>query len=132
MASTLVGVMPKKKAPSSEFGMRLMELRQQRGLTQVELAKAAGSTQRAVSYYETVAEWPTVPQLIAIAHALRVTADELLGLKPPSKLAIQKLKPEDVALMKRLRIVSQLPERDRRAVLRLIDSVAIAKEARKS
>lgn len=132
MASTLWTAMPKKKQPSSEFGERLMKLRLERGLTQVQLAEEAGSTQRAISYYETEAEWPTVPQLIALAKALHVSSDEMLGLKPPSAPKFVKPKPDEAALLKRLRLVSLLPERDRRAVLRLIDSAALAKEARRS
>lgn len=132
MATTLVGAMPKKKQPSSEFGVRLMALRQARGLTQVQLAEAAGTTQRAISYYETDAEWPTVPQLIALAKALRITTDELLGLKSLPKAATAKPPPEERRLWKKLRLIAALPQRDQRAVLRLIDSAALATHARRS
>jgi transcriptional regulator with XRE-family HTH domain len=124
--------MPRKKEPSTEFGRRLVQLRQARGLTQVQLAQAAGTSQRVISHYETVAEYPAVEVLIAIAKVLRVTTDELLGLKPPARVLVTKPPPEDAALLRRLRLVSQLPERDRRAVLRLIDTAALAYEARRT
>jgi transcriptional regulator with XRE-family HTH domain len=63
--------------------MRATALRRLRGMTQVELAEAAGSTQRAISHYETFGGYPPAPTLIAIAKALNVSADELLGINPP-------------------------------------------------
>jgi transcriptional regulator with XRE-family HTH domain len=103
------------------------------GLTQVQLAAATRTTQRTISYYETVAEYPTVPVLIALAKALGVSADELLGLKPPPKSASSSAPaaaPEEKRLWKKLRQVAHahLPERDQRAVIRLINSVAASRE----
>jgi transcriptional regulator with XRE-family HTH domain len=107
-----------------------MVLRQQRGLTQVQLAQAASTTQRAISYYETVAEYPTVAALVALAKALRVSTDELVGLKPPHRSSAQpQPPPEERRLMKKLRQVAEMPERDQRAVLRLINSVAATRKA---
>ena len=57
-------------------------LREERGLTQVYVAHAAATTQRAVSYYENDDGLPPAG-LIDLARALKVTADELLGLKAP-------------------------------------------------
>ncbi|MGQ0508544.1 MAG: helix-turn-helix domain-containing protein [Myxococcaceae bacterium] len=122
----LVGAMPKKKQPLTEFGVRLTQLRQARGLTQVQLAQATGTTQRIVSRLETVAEFPTVPVLVQLARALRVSTDELLGLKPPPKVAAPARPVEEKRLLRQLRQVEQLPEKDKRAVLRLINSVAHA------
>lgn len=132
MALTLPAAMPKKKQPSSAFGVRLMELRQARSLTQVQLAQAASTTQRAISYYETDAEWPTVPQLIALSKALRVSTDALLGLKPLPKGETSRQPPEEKRLWRKFRQVAQLPERDKRALLRIIDSATLATEARRS
>ena len=58
MGLTLAGVMPRKKPPQTEFGVRLVALRQQRGLTQVQLAEASGLSQRVISYYETMPGYP--------------------------------------------------------------------------
>src|SRR5208283_720066 len=84
MPLTIAGAMPRKKyADSSSFGERMQAIRKARGLTQVQLAEAAGTTQRAISYYETEAGFPPSPAVIDLARALKVTTDELLGLKPP-------------------------------------------------
>ena len=122
--------MPRKKQPQTEFGERLVALRQQRALTQVQLAEVAGLTQRAISYWETMPGYPAAPAIVALAKALRVSADELLGLKALPKSAAATHAPEEKRLWKKLRLVAALPERDQRAVLRLIDSAALARHAR--
>jgi transcriptional regulator with XRE-family HTH domain len=70
MDITITPVMPAKKPSQNAFGQRLVALRQARGLTQVQLAKATGMTQRAISYYEIEAEFPPAPALITLAQAL--------------------------------------------------------------
>ena len=121
--------MPRKKEPSTEFGRRLTALRQSRGLTQVQLAEAAGTSQRVISHYETVAEFPAVDLLVSICRVLRVTTDELLGLKPPPRVETPRQLPEERRLWRHLRVVARLPERDQRAVLRFIDTAARAQRA---
>src|SRR5437667_4859849 len=74
--------MPRNKYCETSFGERLAAIRKARGLTQVQLAEAAGTTQRAVSYYETEAGFPPAPAVVQLAKALQVSTDELLGVKP--------------------------------------------------
>lgn len=59
----------------------------------------------------------------------RLSSDELLGLKPAPRVEAPRQPPEEKRLWRHLRIVAQLPERDQRAVLRLIDSAARATKA---
>lgn len=127
MDPTIGLVMPAKKQSSHEFGQRLTELRLARGLTQVQLASSLGVSQRAISRLETVAEYPTVPLLVALCEVLQTSADELLGLKPPPKVAALRQPPEEKRLWRHLKVVASLPERDQRAVLRIIDSTAKAR-----
>jgi len=121
--------LPRKKQPSptsTGFGARLAQLRQARGITQVQLAQAASTTQRAISYYENEAGYPPVDAIIRLAEALDVSADELLGMRD-SKPRTAKKKPEDSQdkrLWKKFRQVASLPEKDQRAVIRLINSLA--------
>ena len=125
MRLTLLPKMPRKKHPDSGFGERLLAMRRARGLTQVELAEAAETTQRAISYYENEAGYPPAPALIALARALGVTTDELLGLEERRPTELEQ-DPELRRLWRRFRKVSALPERDQRAVVRLINSLARA------
>ena len=119
-----------KRAPTAKqmsFGQRLIALRKARGLTQVQLAQVAGVTQRAISYYETGGGFPPAPVVADMARALKVSADELLGIKPPSREVskFERLQsdPESRRLWKRFQQMSDLPERDQRAVIRLINSL---------
>jgi transcriptional regulator with XRE-family HTH domain len=121
--------MPKKKPPQTAFGDRLVALRRQRGLTQVQLAEASGLTQRVISYWETMPAYPAAPAIVALAKALHVSTDELLGMKALPKAATATQPPEERRLWRHLRVVAALPERDQRAVLRLIDTAARAHRA---
>jgi transcriptional regulator with XRE-family HTH domain len=115
--------MPRKKKQDLGFGPRLAAIRKARGLTQVQLAKTAQTTQRAISYYETDDGVPPASAVIALARALQVSTDELLGLRAPKIERLKEDDPETRRLWKRFRQVSSLPERDRKAVIRLINSL---------
>lgn len=119
-------IMPKKIQPSSAFGQRLYELRKARGLTQIDLAKALGTSQRAVSYYETVADFPPAETIVQLAKILGVHVDELLGTK---RMKIEKEDPETQRLWKKFRQVLELPEKDRRAIIRMINSLVAAQRS---
>jgi len=123
MPFIIADAMPRKRYGETSFGERLQAIRKARGLTQVGLAEAAGTTQRAISYYETEAGFPPAPAVIDLARALRISTDELLGLKPPK---VQRIDDDSEArrMWKRFQRVSSLPERDQKAVLRLINSLA--------
>ncbi len=71
--------MPRKKKHDESFGPRLTRIRKARGLTQVKLAEAAGTTQRAISYYENDAGVPPSSAVISLAKALEVSTDNVLG-----------------------------------------------------
>jgi len=131
MPFTIEDEMPRKKYGETSFGERLQSIRKARGLTQVQLAEAAETTQRAVSYYETEAGFPPAPAVIALAQALKITTDELLGVRPP-KIERAKENPEARRQWKRFQMISTLPERDQKAVVRLINSLVAAGVSRKN
>jgi len=131
MDRTLLLAMPKKVRPASEFGERLTALRKARGLTQIQLADKIGSTQRAISRYETIADRAPAPVLAKLAQALGVSTDELLGVKRIRMAASLADDPEARRLWKKFQQVMELPEKDRRAVIRLVNSLVTAKAASK-
>jgi transcriptional regulator with XRE-family HTH domain len=100
-----------------------MRIRMARGLTQTQLAEKLQSTQRNISHYETVAECPPGPVIVQLAKILQVSADELLGLSSPKASVTPKEDPETKRLWKRFQRLQELPEKDRRAVIRLINSL---------
>ena len=57
--------------------------------------------------------------LVDLAKALRVSTDQLLGLKPPK----DKTSPKTARLLKRLQKVAQLPPTDQRVVFKLVDGL---------
>lgn len=120
--------MSSKKTPPTPFAARLYEARLARGLTQVQLAEKIGSTQRAISYYESTTGLPPVSVLVDLAKALGVSTDDLLGLAivPSSPSPQRKESPAERRLWKKFQQVLRLPAKDQRAVIRLINSVALA------
>lgn len=127
MTLTFPSAMPRKSRQGSDFGRRLAALRKERGLTQIELAEAIGSNQRLLSYYENVADHPPAAVIAALAKALKVSADELLGLKPLRLDRRSQEDPEARRLWKKFQQVMALPEKDRRAVIRLVNSLVETK-----
>ena len=61
------------------IGKRLYQLRKENKLTQKELAKLLGLTDRAISYYETEKRYPAPDILIKIADFFNVSIDWLFG-----------------------------------------------------
>ena len=65
------------------FGQRLSQIRKSRGMTQAELGEAVGVSNRVIAYYEADGAQPPGAMLVDLAKALRVSTDQLLGLKAP-------------------------------------------------
>lgn len=63
-----------------DFGMRLKELREKRGLTQAEAGKRMGLSRTGLANYERNTSQPSVDVLKTIASFYRTSTDYLLGL----------------------------------------------------
>ena len=63
------------------FKERLKELREEAGLTQYELAKKIGATQKAISFWELGLNEPKASYIFELAKTFKVTSDYLLGLE---------------------------------------------------
>lgn len=73
------------------LGDRIYELRKQRGLSQVDLAKALGVTKQSVSNWENSNIQPSIDLLVRIAQFFSVTTDYLLGLDNRRYIEVTKL-----------------------------------------
>lgn len=62
------------------FGTRLKELREEKGLSQAELAKQTGLSQSAISLWEDGKRSPNAEIIIIFARFFDVTADYILGM----------------------------------------------------
>jgi transcriptional regulator with XRE-family HTH domain len=86
----------------------------------MELARLIHATQRAISYYEVEATFPPAEAIVKLAKALRVSTDELLGLK---RLREEDKDQDEQRLWKKFRQIRLLPEKDQRAVARMVNSL---------
>ena len=57
---------------------RIRELRDQRGISQEELAHRAGLSRTGMGFLETGKRWPRLDTLMKVADGLNITVDELL------------------------------------------------------
>ena len=65
---------------------RIRELRDQKGISQEELAHRAGLSRTGMGFLETGKRWPRLDTLMKVADGLNIAVDELLkGLHKPSK-----------------------------------------------
>lgn len=114
--------MPKKKLHTEAgemFGQRLARLRKVAGYSQRSLAAELGISQRMVAYYESETQHPPTHLLPALADALKITTDQLLGREPISP----RKAPQNQQLLRRLRQVEKLPARARSAVIEHIEAL---------
>ena len=63
------------------FSERLGQLRREKGLTQLELAKVLNTTQRRISYMESGKVEPDLSTLVALSNYFEVSTDYLIGIK---------------------------------------------------
>lgn len=103
------------------FGQRLARIRKEKGYTQVQLAKKVGIIQVLISDYERGRLRPYHEMIARFARALKVSADELLGLDA-SKIKEDKLSLKiSLKILRRLKKIEELPTEKQKILLRTID-----------
>ncbi len=100
-----------------KLAARIVELRKERGITQVELAKTLGVTQSMVSRIERAELRLNGEVIVKLAKLYKVSTDELLGVKPISEPAPTVSR----RWLKRLTKIEQLPKRDQDGLIQTID-----------
>ncbi len=68
-----------KSSPQETFGARLRKRRENRELSQSDLARIAGLQPSAIAHFEADRRKPSFDNVRALAQALKVPADYLLG-----------------------------------------------------
>jgi transcriptional regulator with XRE-family HTH domain len=104
----------------SGFGERLRQIREQRGMTQQELAQAIGGHWVLVSRYERGVHLPPAAKIVTLAEVLHVTADALLR---GDRKGEEPMPFENIRLFERFRALDKLPKEEQETVLRLVDTV---------
>ncbi len=105
--------------PEHSFGQRLAAMRQAAGLSQRQLAKQTGISQRMIAYYEGRAALPPGHALTVFAEVLGTSVDELAGSKPLKSAAASRAQPR---LWQRFRQIEKLPLRERKELFSVIDA----------
>lgn len=62
-----------------DFGSHLKHLRKSRNITQKQLAKEIGASERGIQHYELGERKPTYEMLIALANYFDISLDYLVG-----------------------------------------------------
>lgn len=116
---------PTKKKTSmlvSEFGKRLRTVREDRGLTQRQLAERIEVYVPQISRYESGGAMPSAETLIALSEVLQVGLDELvLGRDNDHEEAPIR----DLRLLERLRELEKLDRRFRDTAIAVIDAIVV-------
>src|SRR6185312_15498744 len=102
-----------------ELGARIAELRKAQGLTQVQLAELLELTQQMVASYEVGRRRVPVSLLPAIAHALAVSVEALIG----EKNAAPARRGPTPKLLQQMERIQRLPKAQQRFVMQMIDTV---------
>lgn len=84
------------------LNQRIREVRQARGMSQVELAGLLGVTKQSVSNWENDNIQPSIEMLVKLAQTLSVSADYLLGLEGRQTLDVSGLSPAAVGHLRLL------------------------------
>ena len=103
-----------------QLGQRIADHRKARGITQVELAKTLGIAQQTLAHYEGGTVRIAIAMLSAVAEALDVNIEDLLG--NPSAKTTGKRGPVP-KLQRQLEQVSQLPKAKQRLITEVLDSM---------
>ena len=129
--------MPKKSklaptaAQKETLGLRLAQVRKERGLTQVELAQRTGLIQVVVSDYERGRLRLPADMAVRFAEILGVTVDELLQSRKKKGGAAKKTtKQPSLKLVRRMEQIESLPTYQQRALLMTIDTFIAAAESK--
>jgi len=105
--------------PTNGFPQRLRELRQQRDLTQQELAKRAAIHYTHIGRYESGKSMPAADTLRRIAEALGTTVDFLMDGASHDNA---KARLHSRALLERFQDVEKLPDDQQVVVMQLMDA----------
>lgn len=110
--------LPPLKLAHGSVGGRIATVRKARGMTQTELAERIGIIQALVSDYESGRRRLYAEMIIRIAKVLKVSTDELLGVKPARLNGEGRV---SLKLGRRMQRIEALPTAKQKALLATLD-----------
>ena len=105
------------KADRPPLAQRLAALRRDAGLSQADLAQRIGTSASNVAFWELSGTPPRGEILPALARALGVSVDELLGVTPP-KPAVAKGR-----LQEAFQAAARLPRRKQQKIVEVVEAL---------
>lgn len=105
--------------------MDIKKIKKKYGLTQVQLSKITGTSQKTISNYENNKTEPDINFILKLSDYLKTTTDAILGHEVPYLLDKSTLTPEQRDLVEQIKILS--PENCNR-VKDFITGILIAEE----
>lgn len=78
---------------------RIRSLREQKGLTQAELAKQLGITRSSVNAWEMGISVPSTQYVVEIASLFKVSTDYILGVDASASICISGLTEKDIQIV---------------------------------
>ena len=101
--------------------LKIKELREEMQLTQTELAKRIGNSQRNVSNWETGASEPDIQTIVRLADVFGVSIDELFGRNAVPR-EVEKTEGMDRIL---IHVIRKLSDAQKTALLSLLQSFSV-------
>ncbi|MCK4796572.1 MAG: helix-turn-helix transcriptional regulator [Spirochaetes bacterium] len=113
-----------KNEKKSIFAQNLIAIRKSKGLSQRDLAKLSGISNRMIGYYETNSVIPPINKLEKLANALDVSVSNLLDRNLSNKKIIN----IDTRTIKKIRLLEKLPAEDQRKAIDYINALIAQQE----
>ncbi len=82
-----------------DFGLLLRHLREEKGLTQAQLAEKINRSKTVISKYENNTETPTLDTLIQLAVIFNVSLDYLAGISTKRAVTLDGLSQEQIDII---------------------------------
>jgi len=106
----------------SLFSRNLKKYRKERGLSQRELAELSGLTLRMISYYENEASKPPIDNITAIAKALNVRINDLIGKENDVTDIQDELSKIDARTLKKIKLILSLTKQERHIIYSMAET----------
>lgn len=113
---------------AKEFGQRLRKLRDERFLSQRELATGLGIETAQISRYERGIVMPNAETSIELAKFLKVPIGVLLLGQEDGASSGDQPPIQDLSLLERFRDLEKLSRKDREVVIALIDAMITSRQ----